>query len=138
MSGSCVSYSATIAGESAAEGILDDLAVLRGAEQEAEGGIFVRLAVVAVEGFEVDVELAEVLRLEAAGLEFEGDEAVQPAVKKEQVEREILSADLDGILRADEAKVAAQLGEKRPRLRTSAPCRSASECSAGKPRNSSV
>ena len=82
-------------GEGAAEGIFDHLAVLGGAEQQADGWVFVGLADIAVKGFEVEVEFAEVLGLEAGDLEFDGDEAVQPAVEEEQIEREVLPADLD-------------------------------------------
>jgi hypothetical protein len=48
-------------GEGAAEAILDDLFILGGAEQQTDGRVFVRLAVVAVEGFEVEIELAAVI-----------------------------------------------------------------------------
>ena len=39
-------------------------------------------AVIPVEGFEVEVELAEVFWSECADFEFDGDEAIQAAMKK--------------------------------------------------------
>ena len=41
--------------ERAAEGIFDDFVVLAGAEQQADGRVFVGFLVVAVEGFEVEI-----------------------------------------------------------------------------------
>jgi hypothetical protein len=91
----------------AVEGVFDDFRVLGGAEQEANGGVCVRFTDVAVEGFEVKLQLAEVLGLEAADLELNGDEAVQSTVKEEQIKGEVAVADLERILRADEAEIAA-------------------------------
>ena len=90
--GSMVSYSRDQRrGERATEAVLDDFLVLGGAEEQADGGVFVGLAMVAVEGFEVEIELAEVFRAEFPDLEFDGDEAVQATMKKEQVEGEVLA-----------------------------------------------
>ena len=108
-------------GEAAAEAILDDFGVLGGAEQQANGGIFVGLAVVAVEGFEVEVDLTEVLRAEFANLQLDGDEAVHAAMEEQQIEREILSADLDGILGADEAEVPSQLSDEAAQIAQESP-----------------
>ncbi len=76
----------------------------------------VGLAVIAVEGFEVEVELAKMLGLEAGGLEFNGDEAVQSAMEEKQVKGEVLPANLDGIFGTDEAEIAAQFGEKAAQI----------------------
>ena len=73
-----------------AQGVLDDLVVLAGAEQHADRRALVRLADVAVEGLQVELQLAEVLGLELADLELDGDQAVQAAVEEEQVEGEVL------------------------------------------------
>ena len=67
---------------------------------------------IAVEGFEVEIELAEVLRLELFELQLEGDEAVEGAVEEQEVEREVAPADLERDLAAEEAEVAAQLGDE--------------------------
>lgn len=108
----CFIFSDHGRGEGAAEGVFDDFAVLGGAEEQADDRVFVRLAVVAVEGFEVEVQLAEVAGFESGGLEFYGDEAIQAAMEEEEIDRKILSADLDGIFRADEAKIAAEFSDE--------------------------
>lgn len=102
--------------ERAAEGIFHDFSVLGGAEQEADGGIFVGFADVAVEGFEVELQFAEVLGFEAVDLEFDGDEAVQATVEKEQIEGEVAVADLERILGAYEAEIAAHFADEIPEL----------------------
>ncbi len=71
-----------------------------------------RLLHVAVERLDVERELAEVGGLELVDLQLEGDEALQPAVEEHEVDREVLVADLHGVLRADEAEVATELGEE--------------------------
>jgi len=73
-------------------------------------------AVVAVEGFEVEIELAEVGRLEAGGLELDGDEAIQPAMKEKQVQSKILPAHLERVFGADKAKIPPQLGDEAPQI----------------------
>ena len=73
-------------------------------------------AVIPVEGFEVEVELAEVFWSECADFEFDGDEAIQAAMKKEQIEGKILSPDLEGMLGTDEAEIAAQLGDEAAQI----------------------
>ena len=73
-------------------------------------------AVIPVEGFEVEVELAEVFWSECADFEFDGDEAIQAAMKKEQIEGKILSADLEWMLGTDEAEIAAQLGDEAAQI----------------------
>ena len=69
-------------------------------------------AVIAIEGFEVEVELTEGLRLEAGGLELNGDKAVEAAMEEQEVEGEVLAADLQRVLRADETEVVTELGEE--------------------------
>ena len=64
-------------GEGAAQGVFDDLVVLGGAEEHADGGLLMGLAHVAVESFEVEFELAQVFRLELVDLEFERHEALE-------------------------------------------------------------
>lgn len=56
--------------------------------------------------------LAEVLRLELVDLEFDGHQAIERPIEEEQVDREIASADLQGILASDETEVAAQFDEE--------------------------
>ena len=59
--------------ERAAEGVFDDLAVFAGAQEDADGGAFVRLAHIAVESLQIELQLAKMLGLELADLELEGD-----------------------------------------------------------------
>ena len=84
--------------EGAAEGVFDDFTVLGGAQEKADGGVFVGFANVAIEGFEVELEFAEVLGFEAVDFEFDGDQAVHAAVKEEEIEGEIAVADLERVL----------------------------------------
>ena len=67
---------------------------------------------VAIEGLDVEAQLAEVLGTELADLELDGHEAREPAVEEDEVDREVLVADLHRVLGADEAEVAAELGEE--------------------------
>ena len=76
-------------GERAAEGVLHHLAVFGGAEEHADGRPLVRFAHVPVEGFEVELQFAQILRLELIYLEFNGHETVEAAMEEEQVEGEI-------------------------------------------------
>ena len=95
-----------------AQGIFDDLVVFGGAQQHADGRLLVRLLHVAVEGFQVELELAQVLGLELDDLEFERDQAVEGPVEEQQVEGEVPPADLDRVLAADEAEVAAEFDQE--------------------------
>ena len=52
------------------------------------------------------------LGLELVDFQFEGDQAVERPVEEEQVEGEIPPADLERVLAADEAEVAAQFDQE--------------------------
>jgi hypothetical protein len=65
-----------------AEGVLDDLAVFRGAQEDADRRPLVRLLHVPVERLQVELQLAEVFRLELIDLEFKRDQAVEARLKK--------------------------------------------------------
>ena len=67
---------------------------------------------VAVECLQIELQLAQVLGLELDDLQFEGDQAVERPVEEEQVEHEVPPADLDRVLAADEAEVAAELDQE--------------------------
>ena len=71
---------------------------------------------VAIQGFEIEFHLSEMLGLKLLHLEFKGDEALQFAMVEKQIETEIFSAHLQKILFPDEGKVAAQLDEKLPEI----------------------
>ena len=92
--------------------VLDDLVILGRAEQDADRWPLVRFLDVAVESLDVEAQLADVLGLELAHFELEGDEAREAAVEEDEVDREVLLADLYGVLGADEAKVATELGDE--------------------------
>src|ERR1039457_6398754 len=68
-----------------------------------------RLAHVAVESLQVKAQLAEIFRFKPSHLEFHGDQAVEAAMKKEQVQREVPRTHLQRILRTDKAEVSAKL-----------------------------
>ena len=72
-----------------------------------------RLARVAVEGFEVEAQLAQVLGLETVHLQLDGDQAVEATMKEQQVEGEVPAANLHGVLRTDVTEVAAELDQER-------------------------
>lgn len=84
----------------------DGLFIFARTEQNTNGGVFVQFAHVAVKGFEIEVQFAQILRLEPADLEFDGHQAVDAAMEEKQVEREISAAHLHGIFRTDKAKIA--------------------------------
>jgi hypothetical protein len=68
--------------EVAVHGVFDDFGILAGAEQHADGGVFVGLFRIAVEGFEIEAELAEVFRLEAPTLSSMATRQFRPRWKK--------------------------------------------------------
>ena len=95
-----------------AQGILDDLVVLGGAEEHPDGRPLVRLLHVPVEGLQVELQLTKMFGLELDDLELESDQGVERPVEEQQVEGEIPPADLERVLAADEAEVAAQLDQE--------------------------
>lgn len=56
-----------------------------------------RLLHIAVQGFQIEAELAKVLRFKSANLQFDRNKCVQTAVEKEQIECEVAAADLKRI-----------------------------------------
>ena len=113
MSGSRVWYSATRAGRHGpAQGIFDDLVILRRTKQYADRRLLVRLLHVAVEGLQVELEFAQVFRLELDDLEFKRDQAIERPVEEEQVECKVPPADLDRVMAADVAEVAAEFDQE--------------------------
>src|ERR1700722_17747629 len=71
---------------------------------------------VAVEGFQIKIQLAEIFRLKLADLQFNRNEAVQATMKEEQVQREISPTNLNRIFGADETEVPSQLDQKHSEL----------------------
>ncbi len=95
-----------------AEGVLDDLMVLGGAEENADRRLLMRFLHVPVEGLQVELELAEMFGLELDDLQLESDQAIEGPVEEEQVKGEIPPADLDRVLAADVAEIAAELDQE--------------------------
>ena len=81
-------------------------------KQQAVGRVLVWLADVTIEGFQIEVELAQMLRFETVHLEFYGNQCIEAAMEEEQVECKVPRADLHGIFGTDETEVAAQLDQK--------------------------
>jgi hypothetical protein len=67
---------------------------------------------VAVEGFEVEVKLAEVLRFEFLGFQFHDNQTLEPPMKEEQVCLEIAVAYLNPVFFPHEQKIPAQLQDE--------------------------
>jgi hypothetical protein len=63
----------------------------------------------------VRLSITQVLRLETTPLQFNRYQAVEPAMKEEQVEREILIANLQWNFGTNKAKVAAHFDEEPPK-----------------------
>ena len=57
-----------------------------------------RLTLIAIQCFQIEIELAQVLRLEAADFQFDRDQAVEVPMEKQQVECKITAADLKRVL----------------------------------------
>ena len=112
--------------------------VLGGAELDSNGRILVRLAHIAVERLEVEVQLAQVLGLEAIHLQLDRHQAVQPPVEEQQSSAKSRPPTWSG--NSDPTKQKSRPNSMRKvRSWPSSPrCRSASLWSAGKPRNSSA
>src|SRR4029079_7974163 len=96
----------------AAQRVLDDLRVLRRAQEQPDRWPLVGLANLAVERLEIERQLAHVLGPELADLQLHRHQADEPTVEEEQVDREVLPSHLYGILGADEAEIAPQLGQE--------------------------
>lgn len=94
------------------QGILDLHVVLLGAEDDADGGLVARDAFLVVEQVQVEIHLARELRLEGADLEIEGDERLEEAVVKEEVDEILLFPESNAMLPADEAKAVAEFEQE--------------------------
>ena len=114
MSGSWVWYSAISAGESVRLRAYSTTSLSFEAHSSRPiAGFSCKLARVAVEGFEVEPQLAQVLGLETAHLQLDGDQAIEAPVKEQQVECEVPAANQHRLLGTDETKVAAKFDQKR-------------------------
>ncbi len=71
-----------------------------------------RLFHIAVEGFEIELELAEVLGLELFDFQFDADKSVQCPVEEEKVDCEVAATDLERILAANKAKISTEFDQE--------------------------
>ena len=98
--------------EVSAHGVFDDFIVLGAAEQDTDAGVFMRTLAIAVKRFQIEGQLAQVGGLKAHCLEFEGYEALEVTMIEEQIEFEILIANLHTYSFADKSKAVTELHEE--------------------------
>ncbi len=82
------------------------------AEDQADGGLIGRVAQPVIHDVAVEVHLAGVLGLEGAFLEVDHDEAAEAEMIEEQVEVEIIVADIEAVLPADEGEALAEFEQE--------------------------
>ena len=95
-----------------AQGIFREDAVLRLAQDEADGGRVLWVAELVIDHRAVEIHLAGVFGLEVAFLEIDHNEAAQMEVVEEQVEIEVAVADLQPVLAAHEGEAASEFDQK--------------------------
>ncbi len=83
-----------------------------GAEDDAEGRLFVGFLFVFGEPAEVEFHLAFVFVAEVAEFEVDGDQAFEFAVVEEEVDVEVVVVDLEAFLAGDEAEACAEFEEE--------------------------
>jgi hypothetical protein len=119
-----------------AKRVLGDHPVLGLAEQEADRRAVAVGAELGVDRAQVEVELAGMLGPEVAGLELDDDVAAEVGVVEQQVEVEVLTADLEMDLAADEREAGSELEQEGERWLMSACSTSRSCASWPRPRKS--
>jgi hypothetical protein len=67
---------------------------------------------IAVKRLQVELELAEMLGLKLVDLELKGDQAIKRSVEEQKVKEEVPTTNLQRVLAADIAEVAAKLDQK--------------------------
>ena len=100
-------------GEVARQGVFHHFFVFVAAEQDADTGVFVWFFYISVQGFEVEVQLAEVFGRKLADFEFEGYQGAESAVVEQQIQVKILIAYLQAVLFAHKNEIAAQFQDER-------------------------
>ena len=102
-----------------AQGVFRDDFVFAFAEQQADGGRVIWVLHLGIHGGQVEAQLAEVLRLEFPGLQFDHHVATQLQVVKEQVEGRVsarrysrLAAHIQQDLPTNEGESRAQLQQE--------------------------
>ncbi len=90
------------------QGHVGDRLVAAGAEDEADGRAILGVGDERVDGVDMQVHLACELRLEGAELQVDDHEAASGVVEEEEVEDELLAADLERFLAPREVEALAQ------------------------------
>ena len=67
---------------------------------------------IAVDRFKIEFQLAKVFRTELVDFEFDSYEAVNRTAEKQQVEFEVLSAHLNGIVATNEAEISTKFDQE--------------------------
>src|ERR1035437_4301932 len=100
-----------------AEGVLRHNSALRFAQDEANTRLVVGMAKHVIDGGEVEVHLAGILRLKCAHPQVDNDEASELQVVEEQVKPEILSSNIKRHLAPDEGETHAEFDEELAQVR---------------------
>jgi hypothetical protein len=90
------------------QGQVGDRLVTSGAEDEADASAILAVGDERVDGVDVQVHLAHELRLEGAELQIDDHEAAGRVVEEEEIEDELLAADLERLLTSSEVEALAQ------------------------------
>src|SRR5437667_12330321 len=91
------------------KGVFRNDPILRLAKNEANARLVIRMAEHVIDGGEVEVHLAGVLRLERRHLEINDHEASKLEVVEKQIEVEVLSADVERYLATHKGEPYAEL-----------------------------
>src|SRR5882724_13522836 len=92
--------------------VLDGLALLSRAKNDAKRGSFRRLTLVAIKPAEVQLDLSRVCGLEIAELELDGDEPTHPAVEEQEVDVVVVAVDNNSLLALDKGEAGAKLEQE--------------------------
>jgi carbamoylphosphate synthase large subunit len=87
---------------------------------------------------QAEIHFAGILRLELVDLQIDDDKAAKPQVVAEQVDIEILAANLEVILTANEREALAEFQNQRPQVFPKTSSDSRSDTSVAMPRNSKL
>ena len=120
----------------AGQGVADGAFVAGGAQQQPDGRGVMLEADLAVDGGDVEVELADVGRGQLGGLQLEDQVAAGRDVEHQQVDEELVAVELEAPLAADEREPGAELEQEPFDLRHEGPLEVAFGDAAVRVRNS--
>ena len=86
------------------QSVLDDSTTLFLAKNDSDGRVFILLANLSVQRGQIKLHLTDKLWLEFPYFQFDGHQAAQPPVKKQQIDKKLFPIDLQPILTAHEGK----------------------------------